>query len=107
MKEGADLKEKLDKLEREMKKTGRDGLEPQKEIGHALASQEKIQDMLEGDPEVRSTSRSSRSPRTAMNLCRKSERSSKRYRPHEERSTARANKYMKRCASHGSSIRRR
>jgi hypothetical protein len=47
MKEGADLKEKLDKLEREMKKTGEMDWSRQKEIDNALASQEKIQDMLE------------------------------------------------------------
>jgi hypothetical protein len=47
VKEGADLKEKLDKLEREMKKTGEMDWSRQKEIDNALASQEKIQEMLE------------------------------------------------------------
>ena len=47
LKEGADLKEKLDKLEREMKKTGEVDWSRQKEIDNALSSQEKIQDMLE------------------------------------------------------------
>ena len=47
IKEGADLKERLDKLEREMKKTGEVDWSRQKEIDSALASQEKIQDMLQ------------------------------------------------------------
>jgi hypothetical protein len=45
--EGENLKEKLEKLEREMKKTGEMDWSRRKEIDNALSSQEKIQDMLE------------------------------------------------------------
>ncbi len=46
LKEGTDLKERLEKLSREMKKT--DGMDwsQKKEVDDAIASQEKIQDML-------------------------------------------------------------
>jgi hypothetical protein len=47
LKEGTDLKERLDKLEREMKKTGEMDWSRRKEIDNALSSQEKIKDMLQ------------------------------------------------------------
>ncbi len=46
IKEGTDLKERVEKLSREMKKSGEMDWSRQKEIDSAIASQEKIQDML-------------------------------------------------------------
>lgn len=46
LKEGNDLKERVEKLSREMKKTGEMDWSQKKEVDDAIASQEKIQDML-------------------------------------------------------------